>query len=85
MLVIIAKYKSRQLDELRKLARHLMNGSNSKQTKLEIICSFEPLTESFRVIARLFLFGELKETSIAIDGCERLSFIKAIKDVFSLT
>ncbi|MGB1200732.1 MAG: hypothetical protein ACPG5R_04150 [Cognaticolwellia aestuarii] len=84
MLVIVAKYKSRQLDELRKLARHLMNGLNSKQTKLEIICSYESSTESFRIIARLFLFGELKEAHIVIDSCERTSFLKAIKNVLNL-
>ncbi|GAA5139447.1 hypothetical protein GCM10025767_23610 [Thalassotalea piscium] len=84
MLVIVTKYKSRQLDELRKLARNLKNRLYSKSTKLEIICSYEPLTESFHIIARLFLFGELSRTSIAIDGCERISFLKALKDVLNL-
>ena len=84
MLVIIAKYKSRRLDELRKLARNLMNGLYIKPIKLEIVCSYEPLTKSFRVIARLFLIGELKEAHIAIDSCERTSFLKAIKNVLNL-
>lgn len=83
MLVMVAKYKSLRIDELRKLARNLMNGLYIKPIKLEIICSYEPLTERFRVIARLFLIGELSGTSIAIGGCEKTSFLKAIKDVLN--
>lgn len=83
MLVIVAKYKILRIDELRKLARNLMNGLYREPIKLEIICSYEPLTESFRFITRLFLYGDLSGASITTGGCERTSFLKAIKNVLN--
>lgn len=83
MLVIVATYTCSQLDELRKFARELMNGFNNKSMKLEVFCSYDPSSETFRVIARLFLFGKLNRTSTAIDGCERTSFLRSIKGVLN--
>lgn len=81
MLVIVTKYPSARLEELRKLAREMLNYSHIKSCMLEVVCSYQVDIESFQVSARLYLFGALIASSVVQDNSEQVSFSKAIESV----